>query len=707
MVSQTIRLRRMSRLLAMFALCAMVAANVHGGPDRSRPNVILFYADDMGIGDTSAYADLGENPDAYQIATPNIDRLAALGTRFTDVHSAAAVCTPSRVSILTGRYSFRSDLKQRVVFTGDDFDEGTLFTQGGKTQKTVGNLLNDAGYRTYGVGKWHLGVKTDNAVFDASRTLLDGPTHVGFDRYSGHLGNPGGKGELFVDDQLVKFGSTDPADLALTPLSGSDTPSANWVVDDDDGALQQAKLTQLNLQSAKSYLGDHATGGAHDDQPFFLYYASHANHAPYYSPDAIAVDANGTPASVPVTGNTIAGGPIHVLTGPDGDNDGLPDPLDPQYPSGTFDNQDEGWTKYYQEDEQGKQIDNPAAARADMVHENDIALGELLDYLEVTDDPRNAGGKLIDNTLIIFTSDNGANISGPGVGGVPQASDSQPTHLRGKKGTQWEGGTRIPFIAAWPGEVQSGLTSDALFGQQDLYATLADITEQAMEAPFADAEGVDSESVLDALLGTASGVVRQADLIYKRKSELILRRGNLKLIATESDFDADGERIDPGGATTGLDWQDLVASHLFDLSGDLAEQNNLVDDPAWEEIRDDMLRSLVTAVGPDAEVSFTRGIVGDINHDHALDETDWRIFRAGFGDDLSGFSELAAYKRGDIDGDSDVDVDDFDLFKRAYDLANGAGAFVQLVSGVPEPTAAQLAVVLLLTAAGRRTSRRR
>jgi len=685
---RNVGLRGCAVILAVVSL-ALASGETSAAPDHTRPNILLVYADDMGIGDTSAYADIGNNPDNYQIDTPNMERLAAMGTRFTDVHTSEAVCSPSRISILTGRYSFRSDLKQLVGYTGQDI-YSTLFTQGGKQTKSVGNLLQDVGYQTYGFGKWHLGVQTDSSTLDTSRTLLEGPTHVGFDHYVGTLGNPGGKGELIEDDKLVKFTSTLPGDLTTAPLSGSDTPSTNWVVNNDDGALQQGKLTQRHLNAAKSYMNDHLTGGAYDDQPFFIYYASHANHAPYYTGDSIDTDSDGTPTTVPITGNTVAGGPIHVLTGPDNDGDGLPDPIDPQYPSGSFDSAEAGWAVYYEEDEFGNQIENPASRRADMVQENDIVLGEMLDYLEANDDPRNPGAKLIENTLIIFTSDNGANLDGPAVGALPQVSDSQTLHLRGKKGTPWEGGTRVPFIAAWAGEIQQGLTSDALFGQADLYATFAELTGQTMQEVYADTEGADSESVLDALLGTATGVVRDSDLLYKRKAELILRRGNLKLVVTESDFNGSTVRIDPGGVATGLDWQDLAAVNLYDLSNDLDELSLMVNDPAWTAVRDSMLLSLMQAIGPDAESGFSRGLFGDVNHDSVLDAADWHIFRAGFGNDLSGKTDLAAYIRGDLDGDLDIDLNDFSLFKRAYDLANGAGAFSAMTHAVPEPASVWL-----------------
>ncbi len=534
--------------------------------------------------------------------------------------------------------------------------------------------------------------------------MLEGPTHVGFNHFVGNLGNPGSKGEMIEDDTFVKFTSFDPNDLTTAPLSGNDTPSTNWILNNDDGALQQGKLTQRHLDAAKAFMGDHTAGGAHENNPFFMYYASHANHAPYYTADAIEIGANGTPTSVPITGNTVAGTPIHVLTGSDGDGDGLPDPVDPRYPSNAFDNEEAGWAAYYEEDELGSQIANPASRRADMVHENDIVLGELMDYLEATDDPRNPGGKLIDNTLIIFTSDNGANLSGPGVGGLLQDSNSQPADLRGKKGTQWEGGTRVPFVAAWAGEIPVGFTSDALFGQADLYATFAEITGQELDLAHGGAEASDSESVLDALLGTATGVVRDTDLVYKRKAELIIRRGDYKLITTESDFDENGERIDPGGLTTNADWQDLVITHFFDLSTDLDESNNRLNDPTVEAIRDEMFASLQAIVGPNAEAGFSRGVLGDVNHDGVLDADDWAIVRVNFGSQvLKG--GLAAYRRGDLSGDNEIGLEDIAVFRQLFELANGAGSFAAMTRAVPEPTSwGLLAVACVLFIQRRKVS---
>ncbi|MFN8524512.1 MAG: arylsulfatase [Chloroflexota bacterium] len=143
----------------------------------TRPNIIYILADDMGYGDVSCL-----NPES-RIRTPNIDRLAAEGVAYRDAHASSAVCTPSRYSILTGRYCWRSSLKEGV---GDGYS-GPLIERG---RVTVASLLRDSGYRTGAVGKWHLGwtwprMSERPDEVDFGRPILDGPCSVGFEYYFG------------------------------------------------------------------------------------------------------------------------------------------------------------------------------------------------------------------------------------------------------------------------------------------------------------------------------------------------------------------------------------------------------------------------------------------------------------------------------------------------------------------------------------------
>jgi len=144
---------------------------------KNKPNIVYILADDMGYGDVSC---LNENS---KIRTANIDRLAEEGMRFTDAHASSAVCTPSRYSILTGRYNWRSRLKEGVTFGYD----GPIIEPG---RMTVASLLKEHGYATACLGKWHLGwtwprKSQVNEDVDYSRPIADGPTSVGFDYFFG------------------------------------------------------------------------------------------------------------------------------------------------------------------------------------------------------------------------------------------------------------------------------------------------------------------------------------------------------------------------------------------------------------------------------------------------------------------------------------------------------------------------------------------
>ena len=507
------------------------------------PNIVVFLADDMGLGDTSAYQDLTGNPNHYQVDTPNLSRLAAMGTRFTDVHSGSSLCTATRLSLLTGTHSFRSALKQNVSYENQD-NIGTLLAG---TRSTFAHKLQNAGYGTYGVGKWHVAMQADFS----SRDVFEGPVQSGFHRYTGTPGNfPGDQG-MIHDSQLVTYDSN----FNLVPFDDPDAIA--W--DPDNNADIARNIQQTNLSAAQQYLSEHVASQPSD--PFMLYYASHSNHTPYVGPNTL----NGQV----VDGYTVNGTYLDVPTTTDGNGNIIPD--GPDY--GDV-NLERHWEPYLETDQNGNVIKHGPGERLGRIDENDIAMGQLLDYLEQTDDPRNPGFKLIDNTLVVFTSDNGSDLtSEPSVGALPQNSDGVITDIRGKKATQWEGGTRVPFIAAWANRIAEGETSDALFGLNDLYATFAAVADTSLNAT----EAVDSENVLSALTGDATGAFRDSMLVYKTRHRLILRDGDLKLVINDADYNEDYTQRFNGN----LDFADLTTSQLFDLSTDLGETNNLLSDPAY------------------------------------------------------------------------------------------------------------------------------
>ncbi|MEM1166391.1 MAG: sulfatase-like hydrolase/transferase [Planctomycetota bacterium] len=550
----TTRTRRALSTIATAAAAGVATA----GSTLVPPNIILFYVDDMGVGDSSVYQALAGNPDEHQLDTPELERLAALGTIYTDAHSSSAVCTPSRISILSGALSFRSPLKQRVGFEGQDV-KGTYFP-GDRT--TIPSMLQRHGYGTYGYGKWHLGVQGDK---EGTGLMDEGPLQVGFDTFTGTPGNFANGSSMIRDHQYLSFNAAGE----VVPINAPD--ALLWQPADNPDFIE--KIQQVNVDSMQADLDAHLASRGHD--PFFVFFASHSNHTPWVVDDQI----EGVSLTTDVT---VAGGPVPVMLGPDDDDDGIPEPNDPLYDP----EEDTHWDPYYVPPSRGTPGTNGPTERAKMVKENDVIVGLLLDFLDTTDDPRAPGQKLIDNTLFIFTSDNGSDLRAlPAVGGAPQPSDGVVTPFRGKKGTPWEGGTRVPMIAAWPGRIPAGAVSDALIGQQDFFATVAAIVGHDLHPT----EAVDSDNILPALTNTST--TRTIDLVYKFKERLLMRRGDLKLRTRESDFADTNDRFGDG-----LDFLDLVTEQFYNLHNDLGEQSNKINDPAYTADIADMLATLQSYV---------------------------------------------------------------------------------------------------------------
>jgi arylsulfatase A len=166
----------MKQCLAKKILFALLATSLQAaGVAAIKPNILFILADDLGYGDVHCL-----NPERGKIATPNLDKLAAEGMRFTDAHSSSAVCTPSRYSILTGRYNWRSRLQRGIVTV-----YGSPLIP--KERLTVAGLLKQQGYATACIGKWHLGWHwpRQGAKIDFTQSIKDGPTTLGFDYYFG------------------------------------------------------------------------------------------------------------------------------------------------------------------------------------------------------------------------------------------------------------------------------------------------------------------------------------------------------------------------------------------------------------------------------------------------------------------------------------------------------------------------------------------
>jgi arylsulfatase A len=236
---------------------SVVAASAFAA-NANRPNIVFILADDLGWGDLRCY-----NPESA-IPTPNADRLASQGVRFTDMHSPSAVCTPTRYGILTGRYCWRSRLKQGVLW---GYDRNLI--EDGRT--TVPSLLKSAGYATAGIGKWHLGLGRDEKV-DYSRRHEPAPTDHGFDSYFGIPASLDMDPYVYIENDRTVEQPT-----ATTP--GKNEPrGVFWRGGPIAPGFKVEEVLPVITDRAVGYLRERAKT---PEQPFFLYFALTAPHTPW------------------------------------------------------------------------------------------------------------------------------------------------------------------------------------------------------------------------------------------------------------------------------------------------------------------------------------------------------------------------------------------------------------------------------------------
>ena len=488
----------------MKCACLLLLASLllPGQVTAETPNIILMMADDMGVGDTSAYQDWTGNPNDKQVQTPNMERLARLGVRFTDAHSPSSRCTATRYGLLTGRYCWRTRLKYSVLFgpQGDPLIE--------PDRPTLGTLLKSAGYRTGMTGKWHVGLTYRAAdgtpaasyeLADLRKGIADGPLDHGFDFFHG-------------------TSRSHPTSATQGWLAGDQVPAATGPQSVDTSKFVLAQTGVKNFQAARQFLTKHMAGEESRQQPFFLYYACHSNHTRHTPCKQLA--------GIPVAG-------------------------------------------------QGR----PAGRRSDFIYENDVVLGQLLRFLQTSPDPRRPGKMLLENTLVIFTSDNGAE----------NASKMATGPVRSNKGSVYEGGHRIPMIAAWQlGGVGNadpatpGRTSSFPVGLVDLFATFAELVEAKAEKTG----GEDSQSLLPVLRGQEP--VGRRPLVHHdhkqggdggardpRAAWLAIRVDNPVVEGTS--FPGQWKLLVDDGL---LQRGKVQPRELYELESDLAEMTNRIGEPA-------------------------------------------------------------------------------------------------------------------------------
>ena len=473
-------------LSTLIFFCVAVVVNAQ----TQRPNIVLIYADDLGYGDVSSYG-------ATEIKTPNMDRLAREGLRFTDAHAPAATCTPSRYALLTGEYAWRK--KGTGVLPGNA--AMVIDTK----QTTLAAMLQKAGYTTGVVGKWHLGLGPQGGP-DWNGEIAPSPNHIGFG-YSFIMAATGDRvPTVYVENNRVvgldpadpiqvnyekqigdwPTGKANPERLKMYPSHGHDMTIVNgisrigymtggkaalWKDEDMADAFTGKAVQFIEQQKAK---------------PFFLYFALH-------------------------------------------------DPHVPRVPHSRF---------------VGKSGMGP---RGDAILQADWCVGEVLKKLDQL--------KLANNTIVIFTSDNGPVVDdGYKDDAVEKLGKHKPAGpLRGGKYSNFEAGTRVPFIVRWPGQVKRGV-SNALVSQIDFLASFASFTKQALT----DADAPDSYNALSALLGkTKTG----REHLVEQATSLSLRVGQWKYIEPNR-----GVKV---SAYTNVEMGHDPNGQLYDLGNDLGETRNV------------------------------------------------------------------------------------------------------------------------------------
>jgi arylsulfatase A len=467
--------RRKRGLIPFIVTAAVITLTISCTQESTKkpPHIIFILADDLGYGDVSAM-----NPEAAW-ETRHIDRIAREGVLFTDAHSGSAVCTPTRYGVLTGRYAWRTRLKEGVLWSWDP----PLIQQG---ESTVGTLLQEQGYTTACIGKWHLGLgwqyhaESPDSV-DFSKAVTGGPTSLGFDYFFGIAASLDIPPYVYIENDLP----------TLVPVKYTQNTSEygwwrNGLTGED---FVHEQVLPVLTQKAVAFIDNHMA--AKPDDPFFLYFP-------------------------------------------------LPAPHTPILPTDQF---------------RGKSGTNPYG---DFVLQVDHVVGQIMQSLE-------AQG-IADETLIIFTSDNGCSP----FANFPELADyghNPSYHFRGHKADIYEGGHRVPFVARWPGHIRPGEENQQVICLTDLFATVAEITGSTPD-PSA---GVDSYSLLSAMLGESKGPVREATIHHSINGSFAIRRGAWKLILCPGS----GGWSDPKPGAPGS--EQLPPYQLYNLEKDPGETLNLQD----------------------------------------------------------------------------------------------------------------------------------
>ena len=260
--------------LGAAALAAPSALRAAAGPSAAPPNIVIILADDLGYGDVKCF-----NPQS-KIATPNLDRLAAEGMRFTDAHAPASICVPSRYGLLTGRYPFRTwsakgkKTQRRNDKEAPHYDPPMLLHD--PKRLNLATLMRRNGYATAAFGKWHQGMRLSAA---ADGTLAITPVDFGFDYYFGIDAPEQGPYAFIENKRFVEPPTRRIPEQMGEKVTNTKTQGAHWAAGDAAPDWDFRNCLPTIASKAEAWIRAHA--GASNKRPFFLYYALPAPHAPW------------------------------------------------------------------------------------------------------------------------------------------------------------------------------------------------------------------------------------------------------------------------------------------------------------------------------------------------------------------------------------------------------------------------------------------
>lgn len=443
--SRRIRQLFIGLLLTVLAGCSGNASQgeISDTSEQRPPNIIYILADDLGYGDLGSYGQ-------KRIKTPNLDRMAKEGMRFTQHYSGSTVCAPSRSVLMTGLHTGHTQIRgnKEIMPVGQyPLSYGTV---------TIPKLLKEAGYTTGGFGKWGLGYPGSEGE----------PSLQGFDEFFGYMCQR--RSHFFYPEFLYQDVCGVPIEKVY--LEGNrveDISTENFQREGAGPPVTKGQYSQdVITQKALEFIEKSR------NSPFFLYLPAQIPHASLEVPD-----------------------------------DALADYLDEQGESIFEEDTSHPFGAY-------THTDKPKAKYAAMVTLLDSYVGMIVEKLDELN--------LTDNTLIIFTSDNGSYTEG----GYHYSMHNSNGNLRGGKRDLYEGGIRVPFIAKWSGKIKPGTVSDHISYFPDMMPTFSELANQPVP------QGIDGISMVSTLFG--QGEQEPHDYLYwefhAQGGKQAIRKGNWKAV---------------------------------------------------------------------------------------------------------------------------------------------------------------------------------